>query len=104
MIDHMSSPPEPLKLTPTSYAILGMAGIRPCTTHELSKAMQRSFDYFWPRARSLVYAEVKRLAGLGLLHAVKDAVGERPRTTYAITPDGRTALASWLRTPPTTFA
>jgi DNA-binding PadR family transcriptional regulator len=93
-----------VNLTPTSYAILGMVGLQPCTTYALSKAMQRSFDYFWPRARSLVYAEVKRLAGLGLLDAHRDAVGRRPRTTYSITPVGRAALAAWLSTPPRTFA
>jgi|SRR5579859_2817181 len=91
-------------LTATSYAILGMVGLRPCTTYELSKLMQRSFDYFWPRARSLVYAEVKRLAALGLLTARRDFVGRRPRTTYTITPEGRAALAAWLPTPPQTFA
>jgi len=92
------------KLTTTSYAILGMVGLRACTTYELSKLMQRSFDYFWPRARSLVYAEVKRLAVLGLLSAQKDFVGRRPRTTYTITAACRSALASWLSTPPQVFA
>jgi DNA-binding PadR family transcriptional regulator len=99
--------PEPnpnARVTSTSCAILGMVGLRPCTTYELHRVMQRSFDYFWPRARSLVYAEVKRLAALGLVSAQKDFVGRRPRTTYAITPQGRAALAAWLRTRPQTFA
>ena len=98
----MSSTDPPL--TATAYAILGMVGLRPRTTHELSKAMQTSFDYFWPRARSGVYAEVKRLAGRGLLAAERDFVGRRPRTTYTITPAGQAALAAWLQTPPQTFA
>jgi DNA-binding PadR family transcriptional regulator len=92
------------KLTSTAYAILGLIGLRPRTTHELSVAMQTNFDYFWPRARSLIYAEVKRLAKLGLLTAEQGFVGRRPRTTYAITPAGRAALATWLATPPRTFA
>jgi DNA-binding PadR family transcriptional regulator len=88
-----------LNLTPTSFAILGMVGhLRSCTTYELGKAMQASFDYFWPRARSLVYAEVKRLAALGQLDARKDFVGKRPRTTYTLTPAGREALVAWLQT------
>ncbi|HLJ66515.1 MAG TPA: PadR family transcriptional regulator [Chloroflexota bacterium] len=74
-----------------------------CTTYELGKAMQGSFDYFWPRARSLIYAEVKRLGVLGLLEARKDSVGKRPRTTYSSTPAGKEALAAWLTTPPRTF-
>jgi DNA-binding PadR family transcriptional regulator len=94
-----------LDLTPTSYAILGMVGqLRSCTTYELGKGMQASFDYFWPRARSLVYAEVKRLAASGLLDARKDFVGKRPRTTYTLTPAGRETLAAWLHTPPRAFA
>lgn len=92
------------RLTSTSYAILGMVGMRPCTTYELGVAMQRSFDYFWPRARSLVYREVKRLATLGLLDATRDLVGRRPRTTYRITEAGREALAEWLRSPPQAFS
>src|SRR5579859_3071369 len=91
-------------LTATSYAILGMVGLRPCTTYELSKMMQRSFDYFWPSARSLIYAEVKRLATVGLLTAEKDFVGQRARTRYSITDEGRAALAAWLSTPPHVFA
>jgi DNA-binding PadR family transcriptional regulator len=91
-------------LTPTSYAILGMAGMQPCTTYELGKAMRRSFDYFWPRARSLIYAEVKRLAAIGLLNATRELVGKRPRTRYAITNAGRDALATWLTTAPQTFS
>jgi DNA-binding PadR family transcriptional regulator len=92
------------RLTSTSYAILGMVEmLGTCTTYELGKAMQGSFDYFWPRARSLIYAEVKRLAALGFLQARKDSVGKRPRTTYASTPRGEEALAAWLATPPKTF-
>ena len=78
--------------------------MRPCTTYELGKAMQRSFDYFWPRARSLIYAEVKRLAELEYLNAKREVVGRRPRVTYAITSRGRTALADWLGSPPKVFA
>jgi DNA-binding PadR family transcriptional regulator len=92
------------RLTATDVAILGMVAMRPCTTYELSKAMERSFDYFWPRARSLIYAEVKQLASIGLVEATQDFVGRRRRTTYAITPAGRQALADWLATPPSRFA
>jgi DNA-binding PadR family transcriptional regulator len=86
-------------LQPSMAQMLGT-----CTTYELSKAMQGSFDFFWPRARSRIYAEVKRLASLGLLEARKDYVGKRPRTIYSSTQAGRAALASWLDTPPKAFA
>lgn len=90
-------------LTTTSYALLGQLAYRPWTAYELAKGMAWNFDYFWPRARSLVYAEVKRLAGAGLVQGEKSFVGARSRTTYSITPEGKGALRQWLATPPTVF-
>jgi PadR family transcriptional regulator AphA len=87
-------------LTTTSYAILGQLALRPWTTYELAAEMRRNVHYFWPRAESLIYAEVKRLAVNGLAAAEKSAVGKRPRTTYSITPAGQAALSAWLETRP----
>ena len=61
--------------------------------------MQRTLNHMWPRARSKLYEEPKKLVAHGLATASKDAVGRRARTVYAITPAGRRALAAWLRTP-----
>lgn len=87
------------ELPGTAYAILGLLSLRPWTAYELTKQMERSIDTFWSRASSRLYAEVKRLADLGLAVASKDSVGRRPRTTYTITPEGRGALEAWLATP-----
>jgi PadR family transcriptional regulator, regulatory protein AphA len=87
------------ELTTTSYAILGLLAIRPWTTYELAQQMQRTLNRVWPRARSKLYEEPKKLVAHGLATASKDAVGRRARTVYAITPAGRRALAAWLRTP-----
>ena len=86
-------------LTPTSYALLGLLAIKPWTTYELAQQMDHTLSRFWPRARSKVYEEPKKLAAAGLARATKDSVGRRPRTTYAITPKGRRALARWLAEP-----
>jgi PadR family transcriptional regulator AphA len=86
-------------LTTTSYAILGLLGIRPWTAYELAQQMDRSLKHFWPRAQSRIYEEPKRLAALGLAKATTDHVGRRARTTYAITPKGRRALQAWLAEP-----
>jgi DNA-binding PadR family transcriptional regulator len=86
-------------LTTTSYAILGLLGVRPWTTYELAQQMERSLKYFWPRAQSRIYEEPKRLAALGLVKAARDHVGRRPRTTYTITAKGRRALRAWLAEP-----
>jgi DNA-binding PadR family transcriptional regulator len=86
-------------LTNTSYAILGLLAIQPWATYELAKQMERTLNRVWPRARSKLYEEPKKLVAHGLAKAVKGSVGKRPRTVYSITPKGRRALAAWLGTP-----
>lgn len=92
------------ELTTTSYSILGQLALRSWSTYELAQEMRRNVHYFWPRAESRIYAEVKRLADLDLLRAERTYVGHRPRTTYVITDAGRSAFASWLATVPKPYA
>lgn len=80
----------------TSAALLGQLAWREQTTYELVKAMGGNVRFFWPRAESHVYREVKRLTAGGLAVAERGATGRRPRTVYRITPAGREALAGWL--------
>lgn len=87
------------KLTTTSFAMLGMLAIRPWSTYELAKHVDRSLRPLWPRARSNLFNEPKKLAAHGLAVASEENVGRRPRTVYAITPAGRKALEAWLGTP-----
>jgi DNA-binding PadR family transcriptional regulator len=86
-------------LTTTSYAILGLLAVRPWSTYELTRQMNRSLGRFWPRAESKLYEEPKKLVAQGLALATAEQVGRRPRTMYTITPEGRQALALWLQTP-----
>ena len=86
-------------LTTTSYAILGLLAVKPWTTYELAQQMKRAVGQFWPRAESNLYAEPKKLVALGLATASKEMVGNRPRTVYTITAEGRRALAEWIPTP-----
>lgn len=86
-------------LTTTSFAILGLLAIRPWTTYELAVQMERTLNRVWPRARSRLYDEPKKLVAHGLAEAAKSSVGRRPRTVYTITEEGREALAEWLHTP-----
>jgi len=85
-------------LTPTSYAILGLLAVKDWTTYELATQMDRTLSRFWPRARSKLYEEPKKLVAQGLATAEKGTHGRRPRTLYSITARGREALASWLTT------
>lgn len=84
-------------LTTTSYAILGLLSLRPWTTYELAKQMERSLHFYWPRAESGLYEEPKKLVAHGLATVQRERVGRRPRAVYAITDAGRAALAEWER-------
>src|SRR2546428_1969659 len=86
-------------LTTTSYAILGLLSLRSWTTYELAVQMERTLNRMWPRARSKLYDEPKKLVAHGLAEAAKERVGKRPRTVYSITPEGRRALSAWLKLP-----
>ena len=86
------------ELTTTSYAILGLLAIRPWSTYELARQMQRDLRFAWPRAESNLYAEPKKLIAHGFASANSEPRGKRRRTVYTITPAGRRALAAWLET------
>lgn len=85
--------------TTTSYAVLGLLSVQSWTTYELAKQVQRSLNWFWPRAERKLYDEPKRLVELGLATATAGQTGRRPRTVYRITPAGRRALRRWLGEP-----
>jgi len=86
--------------TTTSYAILGLLSVRRWTTYELAKQVQRSLNWFWPRAERKLYDEPKRLVADGLATATREHTGQRPRTVYGITEAGRAELRRWLGEPP----
>jgi len=86
-------------LTTTSFAVLSLLAVRPWTTYELAKQMDRSVGRMFPRAESVVYEEPKRLVRRGLATAEKEYTGKRASTVYSITEAGRAALAEWLDEP-----
>lgn len=87
----MTAPPST-----TSHAILGLLSLRPWTTYELAKQVQRSLGWFWPRAERKLYDEPKRLVAAGLAKSKEAMTGARPRTVYTVTRRGRNALRQWL--------
>jgi len=86
-------------LNTTSYAMLGMLAVRSWTTYELAKQMGRGLGRLWPRARSNLFNEPKKLVAHGLAVAAEEHTGRRARTVYTITAAGRDALRAWLATP-----
>ena len=90
----MTSPP---KLTPTSYALLGLLARKPQSAYELNSLMQNSLiRVYWPRVESHVYSEPKKLLRHELVSEKKGKTKGRNRTVYTITARGRKALKEWL--------
>jgi DNA-binding PadR family transcriptional regulator len=87
------------EISATTAAILGQLAWREHSTYELAKAMGRNLHFFWPRAESHTYREIKRLVDDGLATAHRGSTGRRPRSTYRITRKGEQALHRWLAYP-----
>jgi PadR family transcriptional regulator AphA len=83
----------------TSYALLGLLSVRSWSTYELAKQVQRSLNWFWPRAERRLYDEPKSLVSRGLATAQERFTGRRRGHEYTITDEGRAALARWLDEP-----
>ncbi len=89
----------------TANAILGLLALRKeWSSWELTTQLRRNMRFFWPRAESQIYAEVKALVGRGWARDRQTFVGRRVRTSYRITAAGKRALADWLATPPKSTA
>jgi PadR family transcriptional regulator AphA len=87
------------KLTPFSYAVLVLVGEGGAGAHDLVRMMREGQYVFWAAATSQWYAEPKRLAELGYLHAEKGPGRTHARTHYTLTDAGRGALREWLAEP-----
>ena len=90
--------------TATTYAILGLLAAGPQSAYDLAERMEIGYGVYWPRARSHVFTETKKIARLGWATGRERARGARTRTEYRITAAGRAALRTWLSSAPITFA
>lgn len=86
------------KLNATSYVVLGMLAYGPATSYQLKQQVGMTIGNFWAFAHSQLYDEPARLAAAGLVTQTTEKGGRRKRT-YAITDEGRKALAEWLAEP-----
>ena len=91
-----AQPNAPVKLTPTSYLMLGMVRLGVSSGYAIKKAADNSTQNFWPTSLAQVYPELARLERAGLLSRRSDPHGGRARSAYSITARGETALRSWL--------
>lgn len=90
----------PPKLTTSSYAVLCLLALRPWSGYELTQQATRSLRFAWPKSERLLYSEPKKLVATGMATAHEEFVGERRRTVYTITDDGRAAVRHWMSTEP----
>jgi PadR family transcriptional regulator AphA len=91
--------PHAMRLTGTSYAVLSVLNaLGPATPYDLKQALEVSVQNFWPVPHTTAYSEPERLAGAGLLSVEQEPAGRR-RKVYALTNEGREALASWASSP-----
>jgi PadR family transcriptional regulator, regulatory protein AphA len=93
---------QDLKLTPTSYIVLGLLGAaapHEATPYDLKQLMALSVDNFWSTPHAQVYREPERLATGGYVTERREDAGRR-RRFYAITDRGREALAAWRHEAP----
>jgi PadR family transcriptional regulator AphA len=97
---HCEYPAAVQPLSPTTYALLGLLGVRPWTGYELTNQLRRSLRFVWPSSEGHLYREQKRLIDLGWASVTREPVGKRHRNLYTITPAGREALRAWLGTEP----
>ena len=88
-----------LRLTPTSYLVLGLlAREGPSTPYELERHVRATLGNFWSFPHTLLYSEPPRLAGFGLVDEVRETTGRR-RRVFTTTSAGQTALRAWLDRP-----
>lgn len=90
---------KPIRLTPTSYIVLGLldrAGT--ATPYELKQRVAVGVGNFWNLQHAQLYTEPERLAEAGYLTEEREDGGRR-RKHYSLTDSGREVLREWLSEP-----
>ncbi len=90
----------PLSLS--EWVVLALVAERPTHGFPIAQLTASGGDLgrIWHVPRPVVYRSLARLADAGLATADGSEPGHGPqRTIYKITPAGRAAVATWLRTP-----
>lgn len=88
-----------LRLTPTSYIVLGVLEVLgEATPYDLKQAVGAGLGNFWSLQHAQLYTEPERLTGAGYLRERREESGRR-RRHYKVTARGRRALSAWLAEP-----
>ncbi len=87
---------EDIRLTPTSYIVLGLLmQVDEATPYDLKAMVAAGIGNLWSLQHTQLYAEPERLAEAGYLTETREDGGRR-RKLYRITPAGRDAFGVWL--------
>lgn len=88
-----------IRLTPTSYIVLGLLeATEEATPYDLKQMVAVSLGNFWSLQHAQLYTEPERLTGAGYLDERREEGGRR-RRHYSITAKGREALRDWTAEP-----
>lgn len=85
-----------MELSATGRVILGFIAGQPRSGYDIKAMVDKSTRFFWAASYGQIYPELKRLAERGLIEGSDHSQGERPRTVYSITEQGREVLAAWM--------
>jgi PadR family transcriptional regulator, regulatory protein AphA len=90
---------QEIRLTPTSYIVLGLIELSgEATPYALKQAVRETVGHFWSLQHAQLYSEPARLAEAGYLKERQEERGRR-RKRYSLTDEGRRALEEWRQTP-----
>lgn len=91
---------EDIRLTPTSYVVLGLLSqADDVTPYDLKAMVAAGIGNLWSLQHTQLYAEPERLARAGYLTETREEGGRR-RKLYRITSAGRSAFGAWLAVVP----
>jgi PadR family transcriptional regulator, regulatory protein AphA len=86
---------QEIRLTPTSYIVLGLLELGgECTPYGLKQLVASSVGNFWTLHHAQLYTEPERLAKDGYVSEKREEGGRR-RKLYELTAKGRAALDDW---------
>jgi DNA-binding PadR family transcriptional regulator len=92
-------PMEDVRLTPTSYVVLGLIeSMQPATAYDLKVAAKLGVANLWALPHTQLYSECARLAEAGLLDEEREPGGRR-RRIYRLAAPGASALDDWRADP-----
>jgi PadR family transcriptional regulator, regulatory protein AphA len=86
---------QDIRLTPTSYIVLGLLELAgESTPYALKQLVSQSVGNFWTLHHAQLYTEPERLAKAGYVRENRERSGRR-RKLYDLTAKGRDALEAW---------